>query len=88
MCASSMIVDYYYEKWSLVPVPPTLPTLFLDMPVISPEEVTGFRKLLERARDYDKKTNQEKCETSDKVKKLKQLAKELGIDLSFIEEPT
>lgn len=54
-------------------------------PTITKEEVEEFRRLLERAREYDKLHQQPHCESEDKKKLLKQLADILGIDISFVE---
>lgn len=82
MCVVSMIYDYHYDKWweryNIQPV--TLPVL----PFITPEEIVEFRKLLERAREYDKKNNQPDCELDEKKEKLKKLAKEMGVEISFL----
>lgn len=49
------------------------------------EEIDEFRKLLERAREYDKRMNQPDCENDDKRKALKDIASHWGIDISFID---
>ncbi len=73
MCVYSMVVDHYYDKWSFSEIP-------------SRAEIADFHKLLERARDYDKKNNEPACESDEKKAKLQRLADELGIDISFNEE--
>lgn len=79
-----MVYEHYNEKWggggggfggnggTYVP--------------ISPEEIAEFRKLLERAREYDRKMNQPECELAEKKAALKQIAAALGIDISFVDE--
>lgn len=52
---------------------------------ISQAEVDEFRRLLERARDYDRRMNQPDCELRDKRDALLAIAKALGVDISFIE---
>ncbi len=85
MCVVSMIMDHYKDKWEpsqpfvlggvFPPLSPTLPT---------PQEMEEFRKLLERAREYDKKNNEPDCELQEKKDALLAIAKKLGIDISFV----
>lgn len=88
MCVMSMVVDHYHDKWKekidkqewdrvTQPVLPILP--------VTPEEIEDFRKLLERAREYDRKNNQADCEMEDKKRLLKELAAKLGVNIDFIE---
>ena len=44
------------------------------------EEVKELSNLLKAAREFDEKTNQKDCEDAHKVKLLKDLAKELGLE--------
>lgn len=85
MCAVSMIYDHYGDKWKqppYVPWPPTYtPAIYPPQSPITPQEIEEFRKLLERAREYDKKNNQKDCELDSKREALKKLAKDLGVDL-------
>lgn len=92
MCVYSMIMDHYYDKWKWTPqptTPPTIPSIniptVINIPTITADEINEFRKLLERAREYDKKHNQPNCELEEKKAKLKRLAKELGVDIAFID---
>lgn len=94
-----MIMDHYYDKWrkwkdlstppgpfSIPPYPPStnpIPPYPQSSP-ISKEEIEEFRKLLDRAREYDKKYNQPDCELEEKKKLLKDLADKMGIDVSFL----
>lgn len=82
MCAVSMIADHYHDKWSQ---PPYIPNAFPYLPIVMPTaaEIAEFHKLLDRAREYDKKYNQPDCELEEKKQKLTKLAKELGINISF-----
>lgn len=79
MCVVSMIMDHYHEKWR-----DKTPTWIVPMPAISPTEIDEFRKLLDRAREYDKKHNQPDCELEEKRQKLKKLADELGVKIDFL----
>jgi hypothetical protein len=48
-------------------------------PPITDEEIREFRDLLKRAREYDKKHKQPDCESEQKMKKLLDLAEQLGV---------
>lgn len=85
MCVVSMIYDHYYDKfreWNDRLTPPT----YLLAPMPTQAEIDEFRKLLDRAREYDRKHNQPDCELEEKKQKLLKLAKDLGIDISFVNE--
>lgn len=66
--------------------PTGVPFTPLFQPPVFPsrEEVAEFRKLLERAREYDKKHNEPDCELADKKAKLKKIAEELGVEIDFL----
>jgi hypothetical protein len=84
-----MIVDHFYDKWKGPPYsyPGTIPVVPQPLtpmqPAISPEEIAEFRKLLERARKYDKDNNEPDCELEEKKARLRALAGELGVDIQF-----
>ena len=80
MCVQSMIMDHYGDKWGDLFKQPT----FTTYPMITPEEVAEFRTLLERAREYDKRHNEPECETEAKRQRLLAIAKELGVEISFV----
>ena len=87
MCTVSMIMDHYTEKWQQVPYwPPPQPSPVLQIisPQISQEEIAEFRRLLERAREYDKRMNVPDCELDSKKQTLVQLAKQLGVEILFL----
>lgn len=104
MCVYSMVVDHYFDKWQpyisppIVPwqpiptvVPPWQPPDVVTVPpprMPTDGEIQEFGKLLERAREYDKKHNQPDCELEEKKKKLLKLAKKLGIEekVSFLDD--
>lgn len=89
MCTVSMVMDHYYEKWYPVVYPTQTPNVTIAVtgePPITDEEIREFRKLLERAREYDRRMNQPDCEMAEKKDALKKLAKALGVDISFIDE--
>lgn len=81
MCVMSMIMDHYQDKWTdrlgdTMPLP--------GWPMISKEEIEEFRQLLERAREYDRRTGQPDCELDSKRQALLNLAKELGVEIKFL----
>lgn len=97
MCVVSMVMDDYTDRWKrYIPTPVPVPfTPFVpSIPYIPPqpvrpitqEEVDDFRRLLERATEYDRRNNEPACESADKKRVLKDLATLLGIDVSFIDE--
>lgn len=57
-------------------------------PAITPEEIAEFRRLLDRAREYDKRNNEPDCELAEKRDALKVIAAALGIDISFVDQPS
>lgn len=92
-----MIVDHYSDKWReylpvapgtpwyphpTVPVPPPSPPVLVRP--VSPEEVEEFRRLLERAREYDKKNSEPECELEEKKRTLKSIADALGVRIDFL----
>lgn len=93
MCTVSMIMDHYHDKWAdkwreLMPntapyIPPTnIP--ITPSPLITPEEVAEFKRLLERARAYDKAHNQPDCEIEEKRTRVRELAESLGVKIDFL----
>lgn len=93
MCVVSMILDHYRDEWRRRYIPqPILPMPGINYPIpVSPrgptqEEVDEFRRLLDRAREYDKRNNEPDCEMDDKKRQLKELAEKLGVNISFIDE--
>jgi hypothetical protein len=92
-CAVSMIMDHYIERWQQPhPVPqPWVPVIpappMPSRPAITDEEVAEFRRLLERAREHDRKNGNPDCELDEKKQLLKRLATELGIDIAFLDSP-
>ncbi len=70
MCVVSMVMDHYREQWQ-----PRVPQY---QPVITPQvsqaELDEFRRLLERAREYDKRHAEPDCE----------LDEQLGVEIAFV----
>jgi hypothetical protein len=90
MCAVSMVMDGKFDDWYrrysvpagpdwTVPLPP--PPV---VPLPTPLEVEEFRRLLERAREYDRRNGEPDCEMDEKRRKLKSLAEQLGVEIDFV----
>lgn len=85
MCVYSMVVDHKIDEWQRrlpPPQPAYVPIVF--PPPVSVEEIDEFRRLLERAREYDRRNNEPDCEQDEKRKKLQELAAELGVEIEFV----
>lgn len=89
MCVVSMIMDHQFDEWDRKYRP------WLSEPIITPyqkpqrafptqEEIDEFHRLLDRAREYDRKNNEPDCELEEKREKLRKLAEELGIKIDFV----
>lgn len=88
MCVVSMIQEHYTDKWNNPPgwTGTGTQTIQFVPAVPSAEEVAEFRKLLTRAREYDKKYSQPDCELEAKKELLRTMAEKWGIDISFIDK--
>lgn len=94
MCVVSMVMDHYWEKWApqtpapMPPAPyyPPIAPFVIPANIPTQEEIDEFRALLARAREYDRKHNEPDCDNEPKKKALKDLAKTMGIDISFVDE--
>lgn len=94
MCVVSMVMDHKYDEWheryiqpfiwpKPVPALPDVPVPVLpSMPTQA--EIDEFRRLLERAREYDRKNGEPDCELEEKRQKLRELAKQLGVEIAFV----
>lgn len=90
MCVVSMVIDHYRDKWYepiSVPYYPYTPTVTL----ISREEfdalkkdVEEMKKLLIRAKEYDRKNNEPDCEMDEKVALVKKIADLVGVSLDDV----
>lgn len=81
MCAASVVMDHYRFKWQALVSAPPLP--WPSVPP-TPAEVAEFRSLLERAREYDRRTRQPDCEMAGKREAVRKLAESLGVDVDFV----
>lgn len=94
MCTVSMVMDHKWDEWNrrypTPTAPPVVPPWITPFapPVIAPmptqEEIAEFRRLLERAREYDKRNGEPDCELQEKRDRLKKLADELGVKIDFV----
>lgn len=89
VCFVSMVMDHYHDKWKdKLPQFPSAPyspwPVPMPIPTITPDEIAEFKKLLDRAREYDKKMGQPDCELDEKRQALKKVAKELGVEIEFV----
>lgn len=99
MCVVSMVMDHYREQWEPRVVPlqtwPSYPLggagisqpaniTIIQQPAISAAEIDEFRKLLDRAREYDKRNNEPDCELEEKKQAIKTIAERLGVEISFL----
>jgi len=87
MCVYSMVLDHVCDCW---PKRVEAAKQFQDYfglppdPAISKQEIEEFRRLLERAREYDRKNNEPDCELEEKKETLRRLAKQLGVEINFL----
>lgn len=85
MCTVSMIGEHFGEKFTQ----PDYPQIWTrPAAAVSREEfdrlradVEEMKKLLLRAKDYDRRSGQPDCEMADKVALLKKVAEFVGVDL-------
>jgi hypothetical protein len=85
MCVVSMVMDHYWDKWQPYIAPlENKPNWTPPIAPVDPKEIEEFRKLLERAREYDRKNNEPDCELAEKRQKLLDLAKQLGVEIKFL----
>jgi len=98
MCVVSMVIDRTYEDldwWKKGCYPPkrapydpwpyTMPQLpqFPANPEVLRVWIKELEELIRLAKIYDKLTGQPDCEMEDKKKRLKDLADELGIEITI-----
>lgn len=87
MCVVSNMGDHYNQKFTQ----PDYTNFFNNISIVSraefdtvKKEVEEMRAILKRAKLYDEQTSQPDCEMEDKVKKLKEIATLMGVDLSEV----
>jgi hypothetical protein len=99
MCTVSMVMDHYGDKWwkytNPVPAPmPGINSAPFSWPV-APEisraefdqlkrEVEDMKALLKPAVKYDEEHNQPDCELEEKVAKVREVCKLVGVDIDDV----
>jgi hypothetical protein len=91
MCFVSVVMQHKYDEWyqryqnpQPTYIPPVTPYVPAIVPMPSAQEVDEFRRLLDRAREYDKKMGQPDCELEEKRQQLRNLAETLGVKIGFV----
>lgn len=86
MCVVSFIGDHYNDKWTKPDY-----TFIHNFPQVSKEEfdklkkeVEEMKQLLIKAKIYDEKNNEPNCEIEEKMAKLREIAKLVGIDIDEV----
>lgn len=85
MCVFSMVSDWGRDRWPQraepfdpTPTWPLVPTpTFIPAPLPSKEDWEEFKKLLDRAREYDKKNQESDCPDPEKVKWMQEVERRL-----------
>jgi len=87
MCVVSMVGDHFSEKWQQ----PNYTQTFTNWPSVSraefdalKKEVEEMKQLLIKAKIYDERNNEPNCEMEEKIAKLREIAKLVGIDLDEV----
>lgn len=93
MCVVSMVMDHINDEWQRKYFPTTIPWKDYG-PIQTPapvptgmptqEEINELNRLIERAREYDRRNNEPDCELEKKKQKLKELADLLGVKIDFV----
>lgn len=93
MCVVSMVGDFAQERW-----PKEFPNIFKFKPMTGEDfkdpvtreefealkrEVQMIKELLEKAKEYDERTNQPNCELEDKIALLKKVADLVGVNIKL-----
>jgi Asp-tRNA(Asn)/Glu-tRNA(Gln) amidotransferase C subunit len=85
-----MIGDHFGDKWKQQ----DYTNLFNQFPNVTRKEFDKLKKeveemmaLLKRAKIYDEQNNEPNCELEDKMKKIREIAKLVGLDIDEILKP-
>ena len=97
MCVVSMIGDHFSQKWGTGGNQFNVPNnngLSAANGFVSKyefdalkREVEEMKELLRRAKEYDERTGQKDCEQDEKLRKLREIARLVGVDLDEIFQP-
>lgn len=83
MCVVSMVMDEWAGEWSRY-VPNTGNIELPPNPMELAIQAGVYEKMIEAAKEYDKKTGQPNCELDEKRKAIKEIAKQLGVEVAFL----
>jgi hypothetical protein len=79
MCTVSFVMEARRDDWQRrIEIFPS------SVPPVLPHEVEEFRRLLDRARQYDRDHGEPNCELEEKRRALKKLAKAMGLEIDFV----
>jgi hypothetical protein len=73
-------MDHYMERWAPLV---TFPHVSNPIPQ---SDIDEFYRLLERAREYDRKNREPDCEMEEKKAAVKKIAEQLGVTIQFPED--
>lgn len=81
-----MIGDHYQGKFNQYPQPFQQYVQGISQQEFETlkKEVLEMKELLKKAKQYDEKHNEPNCETEEKIKLLREMAKAFGIDLDTL----
>lgn len=95
MCTVSMVMDhqgdmwrrrYWPDQWPQVQQPFVPPININVAPLPTQQEIDEFRRLLDRAREYDRRNSEPDCELAEKRQLLLDMAKRLGVNIDFVSD--
>lgn len=83
-----MIADHYRERWEPLTLPnniifETSSRIVDNSGKLTEEEVTEFKLLIKKAKQYDIYNSEPACETKSKVDAIISIAKKLGVELDL-----
>lgn len=93
MCVVSMTGDFFDDRWrKTYPwAQPSNPPIIIQPQSVPKEEFDALRRevellrdLLVKSKEYDKKNSEPDCEIDEKMNKLREIAKLVGIDLDDV----
>jgi len=89
MCTVSMVISSKTAEWedrypARNPAAPPWPGFYPTQQMPTQQEIDEFRRLLEKARQYDIDHDQPACDSEAKKERIRALADKLGVDVSFV----
>lgn len=89
-----MVTDHFKDKWEPYVAPPSVPPVPNDLIDVLEElvklreefrrDMSEMKKLLERARKYDKENGEPDCELKEKQDAIRKMAEHLGVEVDFL----